>query len=273
MMAEEKAKEDNETGQSEVVAAPIGTIMGANDDIEGSGYEVLKPIGKGKFAIVYRARRLIDNKIVALKRVKCDEMDEKQRIKSLKEVKIIQKLNHPNIVQYLDSWYEGNELVICLEYVEAGDLKRQIRKANEKITSGISTIPDFFDERIIWNYFSQIADAIKYMHEQSIMHRDLKPANIFLSLTGQVKVGDLGLGRQLSDSTLQAGGQVHSKVGTPLYMSPEVLHGDGYDFSSDVWSVGCLLYELVYSFLYLFFIFSIVYTYYFLIYIYIFVYF
>jgi len=236
MAEEEKAKEagDEQDQGGDVATAPAGTIMG---EANGVGYEVLKPVGKGKFAVVYRARRLSDNEIVALKRVKCDQMDEKQKVKALKEVKLVQSLNHPNIVQYLDSWYEGDELVIALEFVAAGDLKRQIRKAVEK--------QEHFDERIIWNYFSQIADAIKHMHQQRIMHRDLKPANIFLTLQGQVKVGDLGLGRQLSEQTLQGGGQVHSKVGTPLYMSPEVLHGDGYDFSSDVWSVGCLLYELV----------------------------
>ena len=78
------------------------------------------------------------------------------------------------------------------------------------------------------------------MHEKRIMHRDLKPANIFLTLDGTIKIGDFGLSRELSEHTFQA----HSKVGTPLYMSPEVLRGDGYDFKSDIWSVGCLLYEL-----------------------------
>jgi len=111
-------------------------------------------------------------------------------------------------------------------------LKRQVRKAQEKQMR--------FDERIVWKYFAQIADAISHMHGVRIMHRDLKPANIFLTLNGTVKVGDLGLGREMSEHTMEA----HSKVGTPLYMSPEVLRGDGYDFKSDVWSLGCLLYEL-----------------------------
>ena len=78
------------------------------------------------------------------------------------------------------------------------------------------------------------------MHQMRVMHRDLKPANIFLTAKGQVKVGDLGLSRALSENTMQA----HSKVGTPLYMSPEVLRGKGYAFKSDVWSLGCILYEL-----------------------------
>ena len=94
-----------------------------------------------------------------------------------------------------------------------------------------------FEERVIWKYFAQMCEAIRHMHERRIMHRDLKPANIFLTLNGTVKVGDLGLGREMSEHTVEA----HSKVGTPLYMSPEVLRGDGYDFRSDIWSVGCLV--------------------------------
>lgn len=84
------------------------------------------------------------------------------------------------------------------------------------------------------------------MHEKRIMHRDLKPANIFISQNGELKVGDLGLGylgfikgRIFSSETVEA----YSKVGTPLYMSPELLHGEGYDMKSDVWSVGCIAYE------------------------------
>jgi serine/threonine protein kinase len=153
-------------------------------------------------------------------------------IANILQVGLLQSLDHPNIIKYMDSFINENNLVIIVEWAAAGDLKRQLRKAQERQTG--------FDERIIWKYFSQIADAIQHMHEKRIMHRDLKPANIFLTLDGTVKVGDLGLSRELSENTYQA----HSKVGTPLYMSPEVLRGDGYDFKSDIWSIGCLLYEL-----------------------------
>eukprot|EP01041_Mallomonas_annulata_P012563 gene12563-26456_t len=195
-------------------------------------YEVLRAIGKGKFAVVYRARRRSDGETVALKRISVDMMDEKAREKCLKEVRLLQSLDHPNIVRYLDSFISENDLVIVVEWAAAGDLKRQLRKAQERNVG--------FDERVIWKYFSQMCDALKHMHDKRIMHRDLKPANIFLTIDGTVKVGDLGLSRELSADTVQA----HSKVGTPLYMSPEVLRGDGYDFKSDVWSLGCLLYEL-----------------------------
>lgn len=79
------------------------------------------------------------------------------------------------------------------------------------------------------------------MHEKRIIHRDLKPANILTFSDGLLKLGDLGLGRYMSDETFKA----FSKVGTPLYMSPEIIRNDGYDFISDVWSLGCVIYELI----------------------------
>ena len=195
-------------------------------------YEIVKPIGKGKFAVVYNARKIDSGETVAFKRISVNMMDDKSREKCLKEVRLLQSLHHPNIIQYLDSFIEANDLIIIVEWAAAGDLKRQLRKMIEK--------KSYFEERIIWKYFAQICDAIQHMHNKRIMHRDLKPANIFLTLEGIVKVGDLGLSRELSENTIQA----HSKVGTPLYMSPEVLRGDGYGFQSDIWSLGCLLYEL-----------------------------
>ncbi|KAE9339431.1 hypothetical protein PR003_g11011 [Phytophthora rubi] len=196
-------------------------------------YEVLKPIGKGKFSVVYKAKRRRDGQAVALKKIAIfDLMNLKAREKTLKEVRLVQSVSHSNIIQYLDAFVQNNELYIAFEWAEAGDLKRQIRKANEK---GVR-----FDERTIWRYVTQLCGAILYLHQARIMHRDLKPANIFLTLKGVVKVGDLGLGRYLSENTVEA----RSKVGTPLYMSPEVLRGESYDWKSDVWSMGCILYEL-----------------------------
>ncbi|KAH8069636.1 serine/threonine kinase [Aureococcus anophagefferens] len=148
-------------------------------------YELIKPIGKGKFAVVYRARRIADDELVALKKIAVDSMDHRAREKCLKEVRLLQSLHHPNIIRYLDSLIEGDELVIVFEWAAAGDLKRQIRKAVERKQG--------FEERVIWKYFSQICDALAHMHEQRILHRDLKPANVFLTLNGTVKVGDLGL--------------------------------------------------------------------------------
>lgn len=86
----------------------------------------------------------------------------------------------------------------------------------------------------------QLASGISYMHKNRVMHRDLKPANILISHDGTLKIADLGLGRNFGTGTLE----VFSKVGTPLYMSPELLRGEGYEMKSDIWSMGCILYEL-----------------------------
>lgn len=159
-------------------------------------------------------------------------MDPKQREKCLKEVRLLESLDHPNIIKYLDSFIDSNQLFISIEWAEKGDLKKLIKKHQA------DDLP--IDEKKIWEYLYQIASALKHMQEKRIMHRDLKPANIFLVSDGSLKLGDLGLGRFMSSQTIEA----FSRVGTPLYMSPEVLKGSGYDWKSDVWSLGCIVYEL-----------------------------
>ena len=198
-----------------------------------NGYLIKRPIGQGKFSIVFKAVKQSDNTTVALKLIKIFDMqDKKQREKWLKEVELLESLDHPHIIKYLDSFIDENEMYIAVEWAERGDLKRIIRHAKAE--------SEHLDEAKVWEYIGQIASALDHMKQKRIMHRDLKPANIFISSEGQLKVGDLGLGRQLSSQTLEA----YSRVGTPLYMSPEVLNGEGYDWKSDIWSLGCIAYEL-----------------------------
>lgn len=116
---------------------------------------------------------------VAIKRISVDMMDMKTRDKCLKEVRVLQNLDHPNIIRYLESFIHGNDLFIVFEWAAAGDLKRQLRKAQEKNTQ--------FSERIVWKYFAQICEAMQHMHERRIMHRDLKVT------IGCVNVARIGL--------------------------------------------------------------------------------
>jgi len=197
-------------------------------------YEVGKPIGKGQFSMVYKARSRSDGIMMALKKVAMAKMEEKEQEKCLKEVRLLEKLQHTSIIKYFEAFIEEDELIIVCEWASGGDLRRVVKKANEQDP------PKMFTEVDIWSMFEQIVSGVKYMHQQRIMHRDIKPANVLIMGDGKLKLADLGLGRFFSDQTMQA----YSKVGTPVYMSPEVLHGKGYDLKSDVWSLGCLLYEL-----------------------------
>ena len=190
-------------------------------------------IGNGKFSTVWKGLYMPTGKVTAVKKVQIYEiMDNKQRADCVNEVRLLQSFNHPNIIKYTDSFIENNELVITLEFCDCGDLGGLIK---DRLAAGA-----FLAEGHIWSIFTQLCTAVSHMHKNRVMHRDIKPGNVFLSASGVVKLGDLGLSRYLSSQTAQA----KSMVGTPYYMSPECIRGQPYEWSSDIWSLGCLLYEL-----------------------------
>ncbi|CAM9448298.1 unnamed protein product [Hapterophycus canaliculatus] len=150
----------------------------------------------------------------------------------LKEVGLLKNLASPNIVKLHTCFLDQNVLWLVMDWVDGGDLGGVLKRT--KMEGGR------LSEMTVWRYFTQICDALLHMHGERIIHRDLKPANVLVSRDGTVKLGDLGLGRYLNARSVLA----MSQVGTPLYMSPETLKGQGHDMVSDIWSLGCVLYEL-----------------------------
>lgn len=194
-----------------------------------------QPIAQRSIPVHSNNRSSINNhKYVALKRIKFYEIpNSKLRMDCVKEVKLLQQLKHPNIINYNISFIERNELFIVLELADGGDLSKLIRYFQKR--------NQLLNERTILKYFTQVCLAVKYIHSKRILHRDIKPANIFMTSDGCVKLGDFGLGRFFSQNTRDA----HSIVGTFYYMAPERIRECGYGFSSDIWSLGCVLYELI----------------------------
>lgn len=197
-------------------------------------FKLKRKIGKGRFSSVYQAKCTIDNSIYAVKKVVIpDYTDPVVCQKYLLEVKLLKSCHHHNIIRYFASFLVDDcVLFIICELADAGDLECMIKAFREKKIR----IP----ERTIWKYFYPVASAVCYLHDRRIMHRDIKPSNIYVTGKGIVKLGDFGLGRAFGSGTLAAS----SWVGTPYYMSPERVAQRDYDFKSDIWSLGCLLYEL-----------------------------
>eukprot|EP00873_Tetraselmis_striata_P039572 jgi/Tetstr1/459836/TSEL_005185.t1 len=218
------------------VRSDLTSDITSTSDLRGSlnGFELHHLIGSGQFSQVWAAKHRQTGRMVSLKKVQIFEiMDSKVRNDCINEVKILQSLEHPHVVKYIDSFIEENELIIVLEWAEKGDLKQLLSSRKQNVGQP-------FTEQEVWMYFVQICDALKHMHARRMMHRDLKPSNILVTAAGELKIGDLGLSRYFSSKTMVA----QSVVGTPYYMSPECIRGTPYDWSSDAWSLGCLLYEI-----------------------------
>uniref|UniRef100_A0A1A9W953 non-specific serine/threonine protein kinase n=1 Tax=Glossina brevipalpis TaxID=37001 RepID=A0A1A9W953_9MUSC len=201
-------------------------------------YEVVSVIGNGSFGTCFKVREKATGNFFAWKGIDYDEFSDSQRELLISEIRVLRQLQHPNIVQYYNHLInpEAKSLFIVMEYCEGGDLAQWIAKARVERKR--------FEELYIWRILYQICRALQICHNKikdgTILHRDIKPANIFLDANGNAKLGDFGLARMLRRNETFA----ETFVGTPYYMSPEIVKGNKYDRKSDVWAVGCLIYEM-----------------------------
>jgi NIMA (never in mitosis gene a)-related kinase len=137
------------------------------------------------------------------------------------------------IVRFVEVYAtKQNKLKIVMEYAECGDLSRAI--ANKRSSKGL------FEESQILDWFTQLCLAMKHVHDRKILHRDIKGQNIFITKANTLKLGDFGIARVLAKTQEKA----RTVVGTPYYLSPEIIENKPYSFKSDIWSMGVLLYEL-----------------------------
>ena len=167
-------------------------------------------------------------------------MSEDERRETLREAKILEVLQHPNIVRFKEVYKtKKGKLCIVMDYADGGDLQGKI-KEKYKIKEKNGGQLQYWSEDHVLNWFTQICLALKHVHDRKILHRDLKSQNIFITKNGLIKLGDFGIARVLSDTRSKA----KTVVGTPYYLSPEIIKSEPYSFKSDIWSLGVLLYEM-----------------------------
>lgn len=193
-------------------------------------YETIRSIGAGSFGRALLCKRISTGQQVIIKEINLEEQESSIQQASLQEAKILSMIRHPSIIEYIDSFIEEGKLCIVMEYASGGDLWTKIKSCNGS----------HFSESQILTWFIQICQALKYVHSQHILHRDIKSQNIFLDAQGNAKLGDFGIAKILNHTRDFA----HSVVGSPFYLSPEICQGLEYNSKTDVWSLGCVLYEL-----------------------------
>ena len=197
-------------------------------------FEIICKLGKGGFSKVYKVKRKIDNEIYALKKVQILNLSEKQKLSSLNEIRVLASIKNKHIIDYKEAFIDEKDCTLCLitEFADRGDLEKRIKEQKEK--------GNYFKEEDIWKVFIQIVKGLKALHDMGIMHRDIKSSNIFLFSNGIAKLGDLNVCKILSNDSLG-----HTQAGTPAYAAPEVWMEKPYGLKSDIWSLGCVLYEMV----------------------------
>ncbi|NWU47349.1 NEK3 kinase, partial [Dromas ardeola] len=192
-------------------------------------YKVLKVLGEGSFGRALLVHHRISDQKYAMKEIRLP-MSSPDIENSRKEAILLAKMKHPNIVAYKESFEADGHLYIVMEYCDDGDLMQKIKHQGRNL----------FPEDTILHWFVQMCLGVKHIHDKRVLHRDIKSKNIFLTQSGKVKLGDFGSARLLAHPESYA----CTYVGTPYYVPPEIWESMPYNNKSDIWSLGCILYEL-----------------------------
>uniref|UniRef100_A0AAY4BN11 non-specific serine/threonine protein kinase n=1 Tax=Denticeps clupeoides TaxID=299321 RepID=A0AAY4BN11_9TELE len=221
----------SETGSDAAAGGGGGGRSAPGGEEEKLHYIPIRTLGKGAFGEATLYRRSEDNSLVVWKEVELSCLSDKKRRDVMNEISILSILQHHNIIAYFNHFMDKSSLLIELEYCNGGNLYDKINQQKGKL---------FSEEVVIW-YLYQIVSAVAHIHKAGVLHRDIKTLNIFLTKTNLIKLGDYGLAKKLGSEFSMA----ETCVGTPYYMSPELCQGVKYNFKSDIWATGCVLYELL----------------------------
>jgi len=193
-------------------------------------YNIIRTIGRGSYGTV----DLIENKMTkekfAMKTIQIVKLDEIAEITN--EIKIMEKINSKYITKIIEWTHSGDSIRIIMEYAPNGDLDMLIKKQRELK----ERLPDKMINKIIY----QTACGLRDLHDNKILHRDIKPSNVLIFDDYNIKLADFGISKILSISS-----NAYTQIGTPFYMSPEMINGYSYSYSNDFWGLGCVYYELI----------------------------
>jgi NIMA (never in mitosis gene a)-related kinase len=191
----------------------------------------IKLLGEGAFGKCYLCEKPSDGSKYVVKQIDISKMTPQEKKEAYHEAKVMEAFDHPNIIKFIDVYTTTNgKLNIVMNYADGGDLSSKITQQRGKL----------FSENEVLDIFVQVLLAMKHVHDRKVLHRDIKGQNIFLMKSGLIKLGDFGISKVLTNTVDKA----RTMVGTPYYLSPEIIENRPYSFKSDVWSLGVLLYEL-----------------------------
>ena len=199
------------------------------NELNATKYKIIKMLGKGGFATTYLAEK--ENKIYALK--KYSDITQEETIELKKIFEVISTLNNPNIIKYYESFNEGNSYNIIMKYGGAYDLKKFIQHYGDR--------SELIEEKIIYDIIIQICLGLKELHKNNIIHRNLTPNNIILDKNNKIKIAGFSVIKVLNPNV----NYLKDMVGTLHYLAPEISKGEKYNQKVDIYSLGCILYELL----------------------------